>query len=151
MSDPREHPRLEDREERMAEKTIHPVDLHVGTRMRQRRRDIGITQEKLGDELDNPVTFQQIQKYEKGANRVGASRMWEISKVLEVPIAFFFDGFDETVAYDMPTKVRIETTPADEDFLRNYLSLNSNIRRQLRTLTIEIRKVDSAKDKADDQ
>lgn len=135
----------------MAEKTIHPVDLHVGTRMRQRRRDIGITQEKLGDELDNPVTFQQIQKYEKGANRVGASRMWEISKVLEVPIAFFFDGFDETVAYDMPTKVRIETTPADEDFLRNYLSLNSNIRRQLRTLTIEIRKVDSAKDKADDQ
>ncbi len=68
----------------------HPVDKHVGNRLRQLRALRGITQTALADET--AVTFQQIQKYEKGANRISASRLWEISRVLDVPIASFFEG-----------------------------------------------------------
>ncbi|HTE35730.1 MAG TPA: helix-turn-helix domain-containing protein [Reyranella sp.] len=67
----------------------HPVDIHVGMRTRQRRTLLGMSQERLGDAVG--LTFQQIQKYEKGSNRLSASRMWEFSKVLEVPITYFFD------------------------------------------------------------
>jgi len=70
------------------------IDVHVGTRIRLRRQVMKMSQEKLGDQLG--VTFQQVQKYERGANRVGASRLWEMSKVLEVPVNFFFDGFEES-------------------------------------------------------
>ena len=68
----------------------HPVDKHVGNRLRQLRALRGIAQTALADQIG--VTFQQIQKYEKGANRISASRMWEISRVLDVPIASFFEG-----------------------------------------------------------
>ena len=68
----------------------HPVDKHVGNRLRQLRALRGITQTALADETG--VTFQQVQKYEKGANRISASRLWEISRVLDVPIASFFEG-----------------------------------------------------------
>jgi len=67
----------------------NPIDVHVGSRIRLRRTMIGLSQEKLGDALG--ITFQQIQKYEKGANRVGASRLQEISRVLKTPISFFFE------------------------------------------------------------
>ena len=66
----------------------NPIDVHVGSRVRLRRTMIGMSQEKLGDALG--ITFQQIQKYEKGANRIGASRLQQISKVLGTPISFFF-------------------------------------------------------------
>lgn len=67
----------------------NPIDIHVGSRVRLRRTMSGMSQEKLGDALG--ITFQQIQKYEKGANRIGASRLQEISNVLSTPISFFFE------------------------------------------------------------
>jgi transcriptional regulator with XRE-family HTH domain len=70
-------------------KTPNPIDKHVGSRVRMRRVLVGLSQEKLGDSLG--VTFQQVQKYEKGTNRIGASRLQQISSVLNVPIAFFFE------------------------------------------------------------
>jgi len=71
----------------------HPVDVHVGNKLRERRNYLRISQEKLGKELG--LTFQQIQKYEKGANRVGASRLYDISQLLNVPPAFFFEEMPE--------------------------------------------------------
>lgn len=69
----------------------HPVDVHVGARLKLRRMILGISQEALGRALG--LTFQQVQKYEKGANRIGASRMFELSNLLEVPVQFFFDDY----------------------------------------------------------
>lgn len=74
------------------EKKPHPIDTHVGGRVRLRRTMLGMSQDKLADSLG--LTFQQIQKYEKGVNRIGASRVFEIARVLGVPIQFFFDDFD---------------------------------------------------------
>lgn len=69
----------------------HPVDVHVGTRLKLRRMILGISQEALGNSLG--LTFQQIQKYEKGANRIGASRIFELSGLLDVPIQYFFEEY----------------------------------------------------------
>ena len=74
------------------EKRPHPIDVHVGGRVRLRRTMVGLSQDKLADALG--LTFQQIQKYEKGVNRIGASRVFEISRILGVPIQFFFDDYD---------------------------------------------------------
>ncbi len=74
----------------MAKKAPNPVDQYVGSRVRMRRLMLGMSQERLGDALD--LTFQQIQKYEKGANRIGASRLQQIATILQVPVSFFFDG-----------------------------------------------------------
>ena len=81
-----------ERVESMGKKSPHPIDVHVGARVRLRRMLMGMSQDKLGDALG--LTFQQIQKYEKGVNRIGASRVFEISRVLDVPIQFLFDDFD---------------------------------------------------------
>src|SRR5437660_7840991 len=74
----------------MAKKAPNPIDKYVGSRVRMRRMMLGMSQEKLGDALG--LTFQQVQKYEKGANRIGASRLQQISLTLQVPVAFFFEG-----------------------------------------------------------
>ena len=66
------------------------VDRHVGSRVRMRRMMVGMSQEKLGDSCS--ITFQQIQKYEKGTNRIGASRLHQIARILEVPVEFFYEG-----------------------------------------------------------
>lgn len=66
-----------------------PIDVHVGSRVRLRRTLLGMSQERLGEALG--LTFQQVQKYERGVNRVGASRLYDLSRVLDVPISFFFD------------------------------------------------------------
>ncbi|MBO6825684.1 MAG: helix-turn-helix transcriptional regulator [Sneathiella sp.] len=73
--------------------SYHPVDVYVGSRIKHQRTVSGISQEKLGRELG--LTFQQVQKYEKGANRVGASRLYQISQILNVPPSFFFEGMSE--------------------------------------------------------
>lgn len=73
-----------------------PIDVHVGTRIRLRRTLLGMSQERLGDALG--LTFQQVQKYERGVNRVGASRLFDLSRVLDVPISFFFDDLPDSVA-----------------------------------------------------
>ncbi len=70
----------------------HPVDVHVGKRVRHRRWMIGMTQQQLAEAVG--IKFQQIQKYETGMNRVSASRLWDISDALDVPVAFFFEGLD---------------------------------------------------------
>ena len=72
-----------------SKKSPNPIDIHVGSRVRLRRMMLGMSQEKLGEHLG--ITFQQIQKYEKGTNRIGASRMQAIARVLSVPVAFFFE------------------------------------------------------------
>jgi transcriptional regulator with XRE-family HTH domain len=74
----------------MTKKAPNPIDKHVGSRVRMRRMMLGMSQEKLGDAL--ALTFQQVQKYEKGTNRIGASRLQQISLILQVPVAFFFEG-----------------------------------------------------------
>jgi transcriptional regulator with XRE-family HTH domain len=74
----------------MAKKTPNPTDKHVGSRVRMRRMMLSMSQEKLGDALD--LTFQQVQKYEKGTNRIGASRLQQIAHILQVPVSFFFEG-----------------------------------------------------------
>jgi transcriptional regulator with XRE-family HTH domain len=73
----------------------NPVDVHVGARVRLRRTLLGMSQEKLGEALG--LTFQQVQKYERGANRVGASRLFDLSRVLDVPVSFFFDDMSGEV------------------------------------------------------
>lgn len=70
----------------------HPVDVHVGRRVRHRRWMVGMTQQQLGDIVG--IKFQQIQKYETGMNRISASRLWDIAQALDVSISFFFEGFD---------------------------------------------------------
>jgi transcriptional regulator with XRE-family HTH domain len=74
----------------MAKKAPNPIDKHVGSRVRMRRIMLGMSQEKLGDALG--LTFQQVQKYEKGTNRIGASRLQQIAQILQVPVSFFFEG-----------------------------------------------------------
>lgn len=87
-------------------KQPNPIDIHVGSRLRLRRTMVGMTQEKLGEQLG--VTFQQVQKYEKGMNRIGASRLQEISRILDVPVSFFFED------------AREEAAPADGDGVRAF-------------------------------
>ncbi len=82
----------------MLKKVPNPIDRHVGSRVRMRRMLAGVSQEKLGDALG--LTFQQVQKYEKGSNRISASRLQQIAKMLDVPVSFFFDG---APTGDMPT------------------------------------------------
>ena len=73
-----------------------PIDIHVGRRVRIRRKLLGMSQTVLGDLIG--LTFQQVQKYERGANRIGASRLFELSQVLDVPVSFFFDDMPEEIA-----------------------------------------------------
>ncbi len=84
-------------------KNPHAVDLYVGGRVRMRRRAMGVSQETLAADLG--LTFQQVQKYERGANRVSASKLYEIARSLQTPIAFFFEGLGDPTsadAYDAP-------------------------------------------------
>jgi transcriptional regulator with XRE-family HTH domain len=82
-----------------------PVDVHVGTRLRQRRTLLGMSQEKLAKAFG--VSFQQVQKYERGANRISASRLHLLTKILDVPITYFFEG--------LPSAVQDRALPADPD------------------------------------
>jgi transcriptional regulator with XRE-family HTH domain len=82
----------------------HAVDVHVGTRLRQRRTLLGMSQTKLGGSVD--LTFQQIQKYERGANRMGSSRLFEFAKVLDVPVSYFFDEMPASTQAARPIRGR---------------------------------------------
>lgn len=85
----RENPGDNDEAPRGGSRRANPMDVHVGTRVRLRRMLLGMSQEKLGEHLG--LTFQQVQKYEKGVNRIGASRLFDMGKVLGVPVQFFYD------------------------------------------------------------
>jgi transcriptional regulator with XRE-family HTH domain len=85
---------------RMPSGKPNPVDVHVGGRVRLRRTLLGMSQEKLGEALG--LTFQQVQKYERGANRIGASRLWDLSRVLDCPVQFFFDEMNDETQSSSP-------------------------------------------------
>ncbi|AVO39354.1 helix-turn-helix domain-containing protein [Pukyongiella litopenaei] len=114
----------------------HPVDVHVGKRIRHRRWLIGMTQQQLAGQVG--IKFQQIQKYETGANRVSASRLWDIAEALDVPVSFFFEGFDAPVSEDEAAVPAETTVPADIlgdkealDLVRSYYAIPENQRRRL--------------------
>jgi len=93
----------------------NPVDRHVGSRVRLRRQILNMSQEKPGEELG--VTFQQVQKYERGTNRIGAGRLWKLARVLEVPVAFFFEGAGSPAVE--PGFAEGDQTPIINDFLQS--------------------------------
>ncbi len=94
-------------------KSPHPVDVHVGRGVRSRRVLCGMTQSVLAEQIG--LTFQQLQKYESGANRISASRLWEIAQILDVPVASFFDGIEpETSSPQNLPEIR---SPADVEML----------------------------------
>ena len=101
---------------RLAPGVSNPVDIHVGSRLRLRRTLQGMSQETLGDSVG--LTFQQIQKYERGANRIGASRLFEFSGILSVPISFFFDDMDaELKTHEGRTKAALRGDDYEPDQL----------------------------------
>ena len=112
----------------------HPVDVHVGKRVRHRRWLIGMTQQQLAERVG--IKFQQIQKYETGANRISASRLWDIADALEVPVSFFFEGLQGTSAEE--TANADSAVPNDLlgdkealDLVRSYYAIPENQRRRL--------------------
>jgi transcriptional regulator with XRE-family HTH domain len=91
----------------------NPIDVHVGARVRLRRTLLGMSQEKLGEAIG--LTFQQVQKYERGANRIGASRLFDLSRVLDVPVSFFFDDMSDDTSQQSPRMIvggLVEEIPA---------------------------------------
>lgn len=129
----------------MAKKAPNPIDKHVGSRVRMRRMMISMSQEKLGEHLG--ITFQQIQKYEKGTNRIGASRLQQISITLGVPVAFFFEGAP-TVGPESDGFAEAQSPAYVSDFLatsdgltltRNFMRITDpKVRRRIVDLVIAI-------------
>jgi transcriptional regulator with XRE-family HTH domain len=122
------------------EKKPHPIDVHVGGRVRLRRTMLGMSQDKLADALG--LTFQQVQKYEKGVNRIGASRVFEIARVLNVPIQFFFDdydpetgrsyGFAEADAEDAAAMMELLNSPEGVQLCKHFASIrDAKIRKRV--------------------
>ena len=113
----------------------HPVDVHVGKRIRHRRWLVGMTQQQLAEHVG--IKFQQIQKYETGANRVSASRLWDIADALEVPVSFFFEGIEseheteETAAAPPAMPADILGDKEALDLVRSYYAIPENQRRRL--------------------
>ena len=109
----------------------HPVDQHVGKRIRHRRWLVGMTQQQLADQVG--IKFQQIQKYETGANRVSASRLWDIAQSLQVDISFFFEGIEGDEAQVQPGVAPSDVLSDKEalELLRSYYAIPENQRRRL--------------------
>lgn len=101
----------------MAGKKPNPVDAHVGSRVRLRRMLLGMSQERLGESMG--LTFQQVQKYEKGVNRIGASRLFQISKILDVPVQFFFEEAPYVGEAEQPGGM---AEPDSEAFILEFLN-----------------------------
>jgi len=110
---------LRDRIQMMAKKSPNPTDKYVGSRVRMRRLMLGMSQEKLGEKLG--LTFQQVQKYEKGTNRIGASRLQHIAQILKVPVSFFFDGAVSKQAEDGSSKAPVA------DYVSDFLSTSDGL------------------------
>ena len=105
-------------------KQPNPIDIHVGSRVRLRRMMLGMSQEKLGESLG--ITFQQIQKYEKGTNRIGASRLQHIARVLSVPVSFFFEDAPGAPAEQAAGMAEPKSTHYVVDFLSSAEGLQLN-------------------------
>jgi len=108
------------------------IDLHIGKRLRARRRLLGLTQQQLATVVG--VRFQQIQKYECGANRVSASRLWRVAEVLGVTVSYFYDGLEPATSASSPDSVsQAEAAARDEsiDLIRAYYQLDERPRQRL--------------------
>ncbi|TCM84610.1 helix-turn-helix domain-containing protein [Rhodovulum steppense] len=109
----------------------HPVDVHVGKRIRHRRWMVGMTQQQLAEKVG--IKFQQIQKYETGMNRVSASRLWDIADALDVAVSFFFEGLDGRMAeadgQGMPDDILSDKEALE--LVRSYYAIPENQRRRL--------------------
>ena len=101
----------------VGKKTPNPIDVHVGSRVRMRRRMLGMSQTKLGDALG--LAFQQVQKYEKGTNRIGASRLQHIAHLLQLPVSFFFEGAPSLSASPKGTPAAPSTAYISEFFAKS--------------------------------
>lgn len=106
----------------MAGKKPNPIDAHVGSRVRLRRMLMGMSQERLGESMG--LTFQQVQKYEKGANRIGASRLHHIAKILDVPVGYFFD---EAPAVEERSTTPCLSEPKSEEFILEFLNTREGL------------------------
>ena len=107
----------------------HPVDVHVGKRIRHRRWMVGMTQQQLADAVG--IKFQQIQKYETGMNRVSASRLWDIARTLGVQIGFFFEGMAGEETAETPQDKDVMANKEAMDLIRAYYSIPEAQRRRL--------------------
>ena len=110
----------------------HPVDIHVGKRVRHRCWVIPMSQQQLAEKVG--IKFQQIQKYETGANRISASRLWDIADSMDVPVSFFFEGLEEadnSSAADTPVPTDLMGDKEALDLIRSYYSIPENQRRRL--------------------
>lgn len=110
----------------------HPVDIHVGKRIRHRRWMVGVTQQQLAEAVG--IKFQQIQKYETGMNRVSASRLWDIATALDVQVSFFFEGLHDDASEDTASSSVPGDILADKEALelvRSYYAIPENQRRRL--------------------
>ena len=104
----------------------NPIDVYVGKRIRLRREILQMSQTDLAQLLS--ITFQQLQKYEKGTNRISASRLWDISVVLKVPVTFFYEGIDDELDQYSPRRLYCSNTPPVMlDFSSDPLTQNSNL------------------------
>ncbi len=106
----------------ITKKIPNPIDRHVGSRVRMRRVLVGMSQEKLGEAL--ALTFQQVQKYEKGTNRIGASRLQQISRILGVPVEYFFEGAPQ--APDRPASNGFQDV-GDTSYVADFLATNEGV------------------------
>ncbi len=116
----------------MSKKSASAIDKHVGTRVRMRRMLIGMSQEKLGEALG--ITFQQIQKYEKGSNRIGASRLHHIASVLGVDVEFFFQGVPTTPGSESSTRISLAdflALPESDRLVQTFSCLPEDARRKV--------------------
>ena len=114
----------------------HPVDVHVGKKVRYRRWMVGMTQQQLASAVG--IKFQQIQKYETGMNRVSASRLWDIAEALSVPVHFFFEGYEEGIVETEVTETPMSKVDGDLladkealELVRSYYAIPENQRRKL--------------------
>jgi len=107
----------------------HPVDVHVGKRVRHRRWLAGMTQQQLAESVG--IKFQQIQKYETGANRISASRLWDIAHALGVPVSYFFEGLDGATAADAGFPGDILADKEALELVRSYYAIPEQQRRRL--------------------
>ena len=121
----------------MARRTIakdgpHPIDVQVGSRVRLRRTLLGLNQTQLGERLG--LTFQQIQKYERGVNRISASRLYQMSHILDVPVSTFFDDLDEGASAWSPDDILLKRETLE--FVRAYYRIgNPAVRRRMFEMT----------------
>ena len=113
----------------------HPVDVHVGKRVRHRRWMVGMTQQQLAEKVG--IKFQQIQKYETGMNRISASRLWDIAEALQVPVSYVFEGMDGDAEATQPS-ADMAGIPGDIladkealELIRSYYAIPENQRRRL--------------------